>query len=382
MSFRLVDRRWQHEFDRALKYAAPTLCFVSPFIKESVVERILQRQKATKIRIITRFCLSDFADGVSDIDALRQLLRVGASIRGIRNLHSKLYIFGDREVMLTSANLTQAALVRNHELGLVSLDGTFVKSCREYFETYWSKGKTELTEIDLDKWQAEVEKDWVSRPNAANRSSLPDYGTDAKLDVTLIPIPIVISEASQSFVKFSGTSKDRAALSYPIRSDLKDSGSHEVCAYPHNKRPRQVRDGAVMFLGRLVRDQDIRIYGRAIGMKHVPGRDDATDADIKLRGWRHTWSRYIRVHDGKFIDGNLGDGVSLNELMESLGSDAFESTQRNQRSGIGSVDPRKAYMQRASVELSSMGSAWVNERLEYAFLKHGTLAPAVLELIP
>ena len=38
--------------------------------------------------MITRFNLADFAEGVSDIEALRLLLDAGANIRGIRNLHA------------------------------------------------------------------------------------------------------------------------------------------------------------------------------------------------------------------------------------------------------------------------------------------------------
>jgi phosphatidylserine/phosphatidylglycerophosphate/cardiolipin synthase-like enzyme len=37
--------------------------------------------------------------------------------RGIRHLHSKLYLVGDRRAVVTSANLTTGALDRNEEFG-------------------------------------------------------------------------------------------------------------------------------------------------------------------------------------------------------------------------------------------------------------------------
>ena len=40
------------------------------------------------VQVITRFNLADFAEGVSDIEALRLLLDAGADIRGIRSLHA------------------------------------------------------------------------------------------------------------------------------------------------------------------------------------------------------------------------------------------------------------------------------------------------------
>ena len=96
---------------------------------------------------------------------------------------------------------------------------------------------------------------------------------------------------------------------------------------PANRRPRSVKDGSLIYFGRLVRDpHDIRVFGRAIGMAHVPGRDDATQTDILLRPWKETWSRYIRVHDAEFVSGTMENGVSLNELMNVLGKDSFAST--------------------------------------------------------
>ena len=49
------------------------------------------------------------------------LLDAGASIRGIQNLHAKLYLFGTSRAIITSANLTEAALTRNQEFGTTSV---------------------------------------------------------------------------------------------------------------------------------------------------------------------------------------------------------------------------------------------------------------------
>ena len=57
--------------------------------------------------------------------------------------------------------------------------------------------------------------------------------------------------------------------------------------YPASKRPRAVQDDAIIFIARLTsKAHDIRIFGRAVGMKHQPGRDDATFADIERRPWK------------------------------------------------------------------------------------------------
>jgi hypothetical protein len=135
-----------------------------------------------------------------------------------------------------------------------------------------------------------------------------------------------------------------------------------------------------MFMGRLVKEpSDILIFGRAVAVHHELGRDDATDADVARRPWKAQWPHYIRVLHPVFLAGSLSNGISLNELMESLKSDAFAPTQRNATEGKGNTDPRRAYRQQAAVELTDQAIVWLNERLERAFAKYGMLAPADLE---
>jgi hypothetical protein len=135
-----------------------------------------------------------------------------------------------------------------------------------------------------------------------------------------------------------------------------------------------------MFMGRLVKDpDDILVFGRAVGMRHEPGRDDADAEDIQLRGWKARWPHYVRVHHAEFIAGALANGVPLNELMDALKADSFASTQRHAKQGTGSTDPRRAYMQQAAVELSPKGMVWLNKRLERAYAKHGRLSRGILE---
>ena len=116
MKLRLVDEGWKEELDTALKMNSSEIMIICPFIKVSVINRFLSHDPS-KVRVVTRFNLADFSAGVSDIESLRKLLDAGAKVRGLRNLHAKLYLFGASRMILTSANLTKAALNSNHELG-------------------------------------------------------------------------------------------------------------------------------------------------------------------------------------------------------------------------------------------------------------------------
>ena len=132
-------------------------------------------------------------------------------------------------------------------------------------------------------------------------------------------------------------------------------------------------------MGRFTDEPDIRIFGRAVGMKHHPGRDDASAEAIKRREWREKYSNYIRVYKAEFVAGTIANGISLYELMDALGSDSFASTQRNAARGTGNTNPRRAYGQQPAVELSPQGISWLGERLQAAFDAHGKIPQDTLD---
>jgi hypothetical protein len=135
-----------------------------------------------------------------------------------------------------------------------------------------------------------------------------------------------------------------------------------------------------MFMGRLVENRDdIIIYGRAIGLRHVEVRDEASAEEIERRTWKENWPIYVRVHHAEFVAGTLENGIRLSTLMDELKSDSFISTQENSRKGSGNTDPRGAYRQQASAQLTSEAFSWLNQRLETAFARHGKLTPAELD---
>lgn len=379
MRFRLVDCGWDREIDEALHLSSSSLRIVCPFIKKRAAERLLKLGDFKQLQVITRFNLADFAEGVSDPSALRILMDEGAEIRGIRNLHAKLYLFGSARTVITSANLTTAALTRNHELGFVSDDPAIVGQCEEYFNNLWGRAGGDLSEERLDKWEKMIRDCLSGGVRRKSTVGLGDEGVDIGIEVELA-LPPGVEDADQGFVKFIGGSESRANRTLSVLEDLRESNCHLVCGFPKGKRPRRVNDGALMFMGRLVQDpNDILIYGRAIGMRHEKGRDDATDREAITHSWKARYPHYIRVHHPEFVAGTISNGVSLNEMMETLKSDSFMPTQCNAGKGKGNTNPRRAYRQQAAIELSAQGIAWLNDRLQRAFLKCGMLSSKVFE---
>ena len=197
MTIRLVDRPWLNEFTEALKDDASELRIICPFIKEKALQRLLDHHPKN-IQVITRFNLGDFADRVSDVAALRKLLEADAKVRGIRNLHAKLYLFGKKRAILTSCNLTEAALTRNHEFGMVTSDGTTIEKCLEYFENLWNFADNDLTLDRVNDWDKTVTEYRLGggRPHA--RVGLGDFGVDnGIIETPPAQGPIGVSASSQ-----------------------------------------------------------------------------------------------------------------------------------------------------------------------------------------
>ncbi len=376
---RLVDSGWDSELTAAIKTDPKYVRIICPFIKEGALERLLSH-RPREVKVITRFNLADFSQGVSDVEALRKLLDAGASIRGIRNLHAKLYLFGTSRAIITSANLTEAALTRNQEFGVVAYDAAVIAACRDYFDELWRLGCPNLSSNTLDGWTETITRHRAAGGRYNHVRDLGDFGAYAGLPAKLPDsIPMSVADAKKAFVKFLGTADAREPVSSDTIKVIDSAGCHWAVAYPENRRPRSVKDGAVIFIACLTDEPDIRVFGRAIGMKYQPGRDDATPEDKALRKWKRKWPRYIRVHHAEFVAGTMSNGVSLNELMYTLESDSFASTQRNKASGKGNTNPRKAYGRQAAVELSPEGFSWLSERLQAAFDKHGQVPQDTLD---
>lgn len=331
-----------------------------------------------RVRVITRFNLDDFTRGVSDVAILGTLLDRRAGVRGIRHLHAKMYLFGETRAIVTSANLTNAGLERNSEFGIATEDPAAVAQCIGYFDALWRRGRTPHPD-EVSDWAAVVRAHQASGGNPRAGHSLGDFGANIGLTAPPDLSPAAaFAEGEQAFVKFLGRNDNRADPSWTAIEELQRAGCHWAVAYPDGRRPRIVRDGDIMFIARLTDEPDTRIFGRAIALAHHPDRDDATEAEVKDRPWKMHWRHYVRLHQAEFLNGSMGDGVSLRELMETLESNAFASTQENARRGEGNVDPRQSLRRQAAVRLSTQGRIWLSERLELAFARHGTIPRAAL----
>ena len=318
MNFNFIDNNWAKLFDTVSQRNMHHFKFITPFIQLNTIKNIINK-RSFNFNLITRFNLNDFYNGVSSLEALEYLINNGGKVKGIKNLHSKLYLFDAKEAILSSANLTQAALLRNYEFGMHTINAEALTVMEQYFDNLWSNIPTTLNLKQIHSWRKELDAQLKKGKNSYKAPNLNDYGcsvddkTNGEADTSIVST----LDSNQSFIKFFGEGHNRADVNMTVLEEVKRSGCHWACSYPTKRTPRNVKDGAMIFMGRLVSNpNDILIYGYAIGNQYKESRDDASPYDLKIRSWKKKWSKYIRVHDAKFINATLNDGISMNDLMK------------------------------------------------------------------
>jgi len=369
---------------------------ISPFISESMITPLLDRIKGENIEIITRFNLTDFFLGVSQLSALKKLVISGAHIRGIKGLHSKVYIFDSHLAIVSSANFTSGGLFNNYEFGIAVREELIVEECLNYFKDLYKISSLDLTLELLEEWIKRIDAARIEHPNIRKKVALPDFGSEMDEEYKNRHPQIVaenekrgyegkgkLKVGARYFIKFFGESDNRVGWNFSVKEEIKRAECHYACAWPKGKRPRMISDGDVIFMSRLTKKPNGHaIFGRAWGMAHVEGRDDATNIEIKRCPWKKRWPHYIRVFDPLFINGTMSQCVKLDDMMHKFGSESFISTSRNKQRGMGNTNPRTAFRQQACVELTPDAAIWLDQEFTKALGNIGSVEDEFLDSIP
>jgi hypothetical protein len=163
-----------------------------------------------------------------------------------------------------------------------------------------------------------------------------------------------------------------------VESWIKDCEFEIGGYYPKGKRPRIVRTGDVMFPAVLCEDPwDTLIIGRAFAFEHFPGIDEASESEKAIPGkeWKKDWPFRTRFRDSEFIKGPISQGVSLSEVMQRFGNDAFVSSQIAAQEDPD-FKPQKSVRQHPYVRFTYEAAQWVNSQLDLRLAELGTIRPA------
>lgn len=145
MAGALIPTPWERLFVKKLSDVRHSLKIACPFIKTRYARLLLASLSVNEkldVQILTRLKPQDILAGVHDLDALGALMTpltgLNVQMRYLNRLHAKLFVFDQREAIVTSTNLTYAGFNTNAELGVSLTDEASVIACEDHFSALWS----------------------------------------------------------------------------------------------------------------------------------------------------------------------------------------------------------------------------------------------------
>lgn len=155
-SVRLIASPWKSVLEEFADSVQRSAWIAAPFITApglSALTTLVRRRRPPDIAILTNLSVDNLLTGSTDPRALADFsraLRTSVTIRHLASLHAKVYVADEHTALVTSANLTDGGLLRNHEYG-VKIDSTHVVGEILRDLQGYSELGSEITYADLDK---------------------------------------------------------------------------------------------------------------------------------------------------------------------------------------------------------------------------------------
>lgn len=140
---RTITTPWKSDFLELISNSKKSIKITSPFVKENICDEMLSvKQSSAKLELITSFKLGNIYSGSLDIAAIEKIIKVKGIVKNYSKLHSKIYLFDDKEVIISSSNLTYGGLVNNYEYGIYSNEKDLVAKVSNDFNLLSNNLKT------------------------------------------------------------------------------------------------------------------------------------------------------------------------------------------------------------------------------------------------
>ena len=134
----LIKSPWEDMFLDLVEQTEEKLRITSPFVKLKTVDKLISAKgDDVSLEYITSFKLMNFYRKSSDFEALNIILENNGIIRNYQSLHSKVYIFDEKQAIITSGNLTNGGMNTNYEYGVLIKDENNVASVvQDFYEIF------------------------------------------------------------------------------------------------------------------------------------------------------------------------------------------------------------------------------------------------------
>ena len=160
------DRQHRRRLRHLLESTNDLVRIASAYVTD---RELLLGVRGREIRLVTSLLPMDIASGATSLESLRALIHAGVKCRFVADrprLHAKVYVFGNKAAVVSSANLTESALDSNIEVG-VELVGGNVKALIEWYDQLWATARPILVPqlAELQQKAAKLRQDFVKLKN-------------------------------------------------------------------------------------------------------------------------------------------------------------------------------------------------------------------------
>jgi len=234
---KILKTPWKKEFIELIKNSKNNIRITSPFIKENICDEIISsKNEKSKINIITSFKLFNIYSGSLDINGLEKLINIKSVIKNFHLLHSKIYIFDEKYVIISSGNLTNGGLLNNYEYGILIDDTSFILKVIDDFETlFYNKDTGVIKESDIN-----TVRNILSNISKTTNINLPNYSFEEFSETE-----IITTDVANIANCLSGWKKDVFIIANKIENqifDLKEIYKYEaelLEIYPNNNNIKE-----------------------------------------------------------------------------------------------------------------------------------------------
>lgn len=134
----MVPSPWANQFEALLRASRSSVVICSPYIGRGPCDRMVRcltrSGSPPTVHLLTDLSTDNLLSGATDAAALLTVAESLPSVfvRYLPRLHAKVYVRDEAEALVTSGNMTDSGLSRNHELGVRILDSPVVAQVRSH----------------------------------------------------------------------------------------------------------------------------------------------------------------------------------------------------------------------------------------------------------
>lgn len=403
MPISFLDKNFGSTFFTLLDTSEKQIRLVCPFIgfrtASALADYLEESGEEVECTLITRFDREDFIKGVSSIAGLERLANAGARIYALQELHSKLYIFDRKSVIMGSANFTFNGFYKNHEFGVyMDSEPIFTGECNRYFDGLLNDikkaGDWEVTIalIANEKKQCDrivAERAFAQKKPGKNESPPTIFPNPHKWGAKLefnndshtstkgnndfledILNEKLVEQQSQKrktgiWLKFEGNSENRISNELTFLERRKKEHMKRTF-FP--KAPSGIKAGQILFMTMVSNDVSGNGTPIIVGYAETSGYNKSNiiqgSAPFNSKD-QGRYPYYVELVKGRFLKGPIKYGISLRELARELNVDLYPNPKTNFNQLI------YTHRQKSHIQITEKAHDYIIQRLESLFKTHG-----------